>query len=250
MITVKVEGMQALQASLSKQANQIPFAAARALTVTAHAVHAEIKRQLTAGVQGGATPYTLRAFSVKAATKATLTAEVGLRTGGPPGGTPYDQAIAHLFHGGTRRFKRLEAWLKARGLMPASMQIAPGSGIQLDQRGNMYAYQRKEMTKALTSRQKNFQIFRQSGAGKETKSIGFFVVLPGSVAAKHLPLGIYRRIYTKSSKSSAIEHWFSFSSPGTYQRQYDLDSIGSRVVSSVWPANFETSLAKALATAR
>ncbi len=57
MITVEIQGMQALQASLGNQASQIPFAAARALTVTAHAVHAEIKRALAAGVQGGPTPY-------------------------------------------------------------------------------------------------------------------------------------------------------------------------------------------------
>jgi hypothetical protein len=248
MITVKIEGMQALQASIGKQASQIPFAAARALTVTAHAVHAEIKRQLTAGVQGGATPYTLRAFAVKAATKATLTAEVGLRTGGPPGGTPYDQAIAHLFHGGTRRFKRLEAWLKGRGLMPENMQLAPGAKAPLDRRGNPRQPAIKEMLGILSAYRRNLQTFRQAGRSKTQKGIGFFVVLPGSIAAKHLALGIYRRI--TSGAESVIEPWFHFSAPGTYRRQYDLDAIASRVVSSVWPANFETSLARALATAR
>ena len=132
MIAVKIEGMAALQASLGKQASQIPFAAARALTVTAHSVHADIKRALAAGVKGGATPYTLRSFSVKAATKATLTAEVGLRTDAPPGGPAYDKSLEHLFHGGSRRFKRLEGWLKSRGLMPSSMQLAPGARAPLD----------------------------------------------------------------------------------------------------------------------
>lgn len=248
MITVEIQGMQALQASLGKQASQIPFAAARALTVTAHAVHAEIKRQLAAGVQGGATPYTLRSFSVKAATKTTLTAEVGLRTDAPSGGTPYEQAIAHLFHGGTRRFKRLEAWLKGRGLMPDNMQLAPGARAPLDRRGNPRQPAIKEMLGILSAYRRNLQTFRKDGKSKTQKAIGFFVVLPGSIAARHLALGIYRRI--TSGSASVIEPWFHFSAPGTYQRQYDLDSIASRVVSSVWPANFETSLTKALATAR
>jgi len=248
MITVKIEGMAALQASLGKQASQIPFAAARALTVTAHSVHTDIKRALAAGVKGGATPYTLRSFSVKAATKATLTAEVGLRTDAPAGGTAYEQAIAHLFHGGTRRFKRLEGWLKSRGLMPSSMQLAPGARAPLDQRGNPRQAAIKEMLGILSAYRRNLQTFRRSGKSKQEKAIGFFVVLPGSIAAKHISLGIYRRI--TSGSGSAIEPWFHFSAPGTYQRQYDLDAIGSRTVARVWPANFEASLAKALESAR
>jgi hypothetical protein len=248
MITVKIEGMAALQASLGKQASQIPFAAARALTVTAHSVHTDIKRALAAGVKGGATPYTLRSFSVKAATKATLTAEVGLRTDAPPGGPAYDKSLEHLFHGGSRRFKRLEGWLKIRGLMPTSMQLAPGARAPLDSRGNLREPARKMLMDTLASERRNFQTMGRVGRSKAPKAIGFFVVLPGSIAAKHLALGIYRRI--TSGSASAIEPWFHFSAPGTYQRQYDLDAIGSRAVSRVWPANFEASLAKALATAR
>jgi hypothetical protein len=248
MITVKIEGMAALQASLGKQASQIPFAAARALTVTAHSVHTDIKRALAAGVKGGATPYTLRSFSVKAATKATLTAEVGLRTDAPPGGPAYDKSLEHLFHGGTRRFKRLEGWLKGRGLMPTSMQLAPGARAPLDSRGNLREPSRKMLMDTWHQSAGTFRRWAASAGQGQSKAIGFFVVLPGSIAARHLALGIYRRI--TSGSASAIEPWFHFSAPGTYQRQYDLDAIGSRTVARVWPANFEASLAKALATAR
>lgn len=247
-ISVKIEGLDATLAALSTDARQIPFATARALTVTAHAVHTEVKRELATQIQGGPTPYTLRAFKVQAATVADLTATVELRTDAPEGGTPYDRSLAHLFHGGARRFKRLEGLLRERGLIPAGMQIAPGGKLPLDRRGNPKLTDLKEMLGILSSGIRNLQSYRRAGRSKETKALGFFVVLPGSVAARRLHLGIWRRI--QSGQGSVIEPWFMFVSPPPYSQRFDLDQTARTVVQAVWQKNFADSLAKALATAR
>lgn len=247
-LTVKIEGLAAVTASLGAKARQIPFATARALTVTAHAVNAEVKRTLAADVQGGATPYTLRAFKVEMATVTNLAATVSLRSDAPEGGTPYDRSLAHLFHGGVRRFKRLEGLLRSRGLLPAGLQIAPGARLPLDRRGNPKLAELKEMLGILFSGLRNIRSYRRAGRSKETKALGFFVVLPGSVASRHLHLGIWRRI--ESSKGSVIEPWFMFVPPSPYQQRFDLGKIAEAVIARTWPAAFNDSLTKALASAR
>lgn len=247
-LTVKIEGIAALTASLGSQARQMPFATARALTVTAHAVNSAIKRELASEVQGGATPYTLRAFNVVGATVATQTATVSLRTDAPDGGTPYDRAIAHLFHGGVRRFKRLEGWLQSRGLLPAGMQVAPGAKLPMDKRGNPKLASLKEMIGILSSGIRNLHSYGRAGKSKQGKAIGFFVVLPGSVASRHLHIGIWRRI--EAGASSIIEPWFMFVAPSTYQQRFDLSRTADAVISKTWATTFNASMARAMATAR
>jgi len=247
-LTVKIEGAAALTASLGAKARQIPFATARALTVTAHAVNTEVKRELAANVQGGATPYTLRAFKVDAANVVSLAATVSLRTDAPEGGTPYDRSLAHLFHGGVRRFKRLEGLLRSRGLLPGGLQVAPGGKLPLDRRGNPKLAELKEMIGILFSGLRNIHAYRRAGRSKETKAIGFFVVLPGTMAAKHLHLGIWRRI--ESSKGSVIEPWFMFVPPPPYQQRFDLGKTAESVIARTWSTAFDDSLNKTLAGAR
>ena len=253
MITVKADGSQALQGLLQGQAKQVNFGIARALTVTAHAVNADLKKEFIARMAGGPTPYTLRAFRVTMATRDNLRAEVALRTDAPgsdgeSSGTPYDRALGHLFEGGSRRFKKLEGLLRSRGLLPAGLQIAPGGRLPVDSRGNPKLAELREMVGVLLSNLRNIQSFRRVGRSKETKAVGFFVVLPGSAAARHLHIGIWRRI--TSAKGSAIEPWFMYVSPPRYQQLFDLDKIAQATVARVWPANVSDSLQKALANAR
>lgn len=247
-IQVKIDGLAAVVAALAGRARQIPFATARALTVTAYAVNSELKSELAAGVQGGATPYTLRAFKVAAATPASLVASVALRTDAPEGGTPYERAIAHLFRGGVRKFKRLEGLLRGRGLLPAGLQIAPGAKLPLDRRGNPKLADLKEMLGILGSGLRNLRAYRRVGRSKETKAVGFFVVLPGSVASRHLHIGIWRRI--ESTHGGVVEPWFMFVAPPPYRQFFDLEKTATAVVARTWPAAFTDSLTKALASAR
>jgi hypothetical protein len=126
-IDIKISGLKEVQAQLGAQAKQAAYAASRALTTSAFAVNDRLKKEMSGTFAGGATGYTLRSFKVIKADKATLTAEVNLRTDAPDGGTKYAKALAHLFTGGARKYKKIEGWLHGRGLMPAGLVVAPGS---------------------------------------------------------------------------------------------------------------------------
>ena len=145
-INVKIDGLAATRSFLGGLGKQVRFATARALTQTAYAVRKENQDELKRDIAGGATPYTLRAFNVEAATRDTLQAAVYLRTDAPSGGTNFSSVLGHLYSGGNRRWKKLEGWLRGRGLLPEGMMIAPGGKLPLDARGNIEAptYQSSE----------------------------------------------------------------------------------------------------------
>lgn len=245
-LDVKINGLDALRAKLAGQQKQVAFAAAKALTQTAHAVNAEIKAEMKTAIAGGPTPYTLRAFQVTAARRDNLESKVALRSDGPDGGTPYNKALQHLFTGGRRDWKRLEGWLRGKGLLPAGMMVVPGPKAPLDARGNFRRAQLSEMLGIIGSQLRNLRSYRKSGAGKAQKGIGFFIALPGDHSG--LTPGIWRRIETGAS--SRVEPWIMYISPTSYRKKFDLDTIAKKVVTASWQKNFSAALEDAIRTAR
>lgn len=259
-MTIKVIGLHEALGMVRGAAQQVPFAAAKALTQTAHAVVADLKGEMRSKIQGGPTAFTLRAFRVAGANKNNLTAEVSLRSDAPAGGTAYDQALKHLFTGGTRQWKKLEGWLRGRRLIPSGYMIAPGPSIPLDGRGNIYRSALREMTEILASETRNAQIVRESGRkGRYEKAIGFFVAMPGDRSG--LQPGIWRRINAfhtglslrrkaKKSGSSVVEPWITYIRPPNIRQRFDLRRTAKVTVDRELAARFRASLAGAIRSAR
>lgn len=246
-VTIKIEGLDQVRAQLGGMAKQANYAASKALNTTAYAVNDRLKKDMAGTFKGGATAYTLRAFGVTKATKATLTAEVALRTDGPGGtGTSYSKALAHLFTGGARKYKKLEGWLRGRGLMPTGLTVAPGAGMPLDNYGNMRRATLTEMLGVLGSQRANLRVYRKTGAGKAQKAVGYFVVLPGNKRGSHP--GIYKRIETGAT--SAITPMVLYVDPVNYRKFIDIDKLGHEVVAKTFQPAFDAELAKALASAK
>ena len=245
-VTIKIEGMDQVRAQLGNMGKQANFAMSKALNTTAYAINDRLKKDMATVFKGGATAYTLRAFSVKRADKSNLTAEVALRQDAPSGGTSYSKALAHLFTGGERKFKKLEGWLRARRLLPTGLTVAPGAGMPLDSYGNMRRATLTEMLGVLGTQRANLRVFRKTGAGKAQKAVGYFVVLPGDKTKKHP--GIYKRIETGTS--SAITPMVLYVDPVNYRKFIDLDKLGNEVASKTLKPAFDAELTKALASAR
>ena len=245
-INLQITGLDAARAQLGALAKQANYAASRALNTTAYAVNDRLKKDMAATFKGGATPYTLRAFSVKKADKTTLTATIALRADKPAGGTDYTQALAHLFTGGRRKYKNLEGWLRARRLLPAGLTVAPGSGMPLDRYGNMRSTALTELLGVLGTQHRNLRVYRRTGAGKAQKAVGFFVVLPGDKTRKHP--GIYKRIETGAT--SAIAPMILYVDPVNYRKFIDLEKLGTEVLAKTFQPAFDAELAKALANAK
>jgi hypothetical protein len=245
-VNIQITGLDAVKAQLGSQGKQAAFAASKALTTTAFAINDRLKKEMASTFKGGATSYSLRAFKVDKADKTTLTAAVTLRTDNNGAALPYSKALGHLFTGGTRKFKKLEAWLRARRLMPSGLTVAPGSGMPLDRFGNMRSAALTEMLGVIGTQRTNLRVYRKTGAGKEQKAVGYFVVLPGDKSRK--APGIYKRIET--GKSSAIKAMVLYVDPTSYRKFIDLDKLGREVVAKTFQPAFDAELAKALATAR
>jgi hypothetical protein len=246
-IDIQITGLKEIQAKLGAQGKQAAYAASRALNTTAFAINTQLKTDMARTFKGGATAYTLRAFEVKKATKAALTAEVALREDAPGGtGTPYSKALAHLFTGGQRKYKKLEGWLRARRLLPAGLTVAPGAGMPLDSYGNMRKATLTEMLGVIGTQMTNLRVYRRTGAGKAQKAVGYFVVLPGNKGGKHP--GIYKRIET--GKTSAIIAMILYVDPVNYRKFIDLNKLGNEVVDKTFQSAFDAELARALANAR
>ena len=138
-VSIQVKGLDSVTALFGRYAGQISFATANALTTTAHAVRKDGGTKLERALDRPR-PYTTRqALQVIAATKDTLTATVGLgvKIDSPSKGTPYEKALGHLFTGGKREWKKVEAAFRRIGILPAGWIIVPGAGCTLDQYGNI-----------------------------------------------------------------------------------------------------------------
>lgn len=245
-ISIKIDGLDQVRQRLGNLAKQADFAASKALNTTAFAINDKVKTDMQQVFQGGATPYTLRAFQVDKASKQSLQASVMLRTDAPSGGTPYDKALRHLFTSGTRDWKKLEGYLRARGLMPAGLMAVPGKDCPLDGRGNIRRPALSEMLGSLSSSRPGMRVYRRTGAGKAQKAVGYFVVMPG--ARSHLKPGIYKRLETGSS--SALSPMVMYVRPGSWRQFVDLKAIGGEVVDKTFQSEFDRQLEAAMRTAR
>lgn len=247
MLTIQITGIEAVRAQLANAGKQANFAVQRALNNAAFGINAKIKTEMQAAFQGGATPYTLRAFKVEKATRANLQAAVMLRTDAQ-GGTPHSQTIGHLFTGGSRQWKKFEGLIRATGAMPAGSIAVPGSGIKLDARGNLNRAQVRELLGALRT---GLQTVRNKNRGKTQQAVGYFV-LPRR-QGKLLP-GIYKRTTTGGwvgggKASSGITPMLVFVPMGTWRKYISLDAIAQAQLRG-FVADFNTQLRQALATAK
>lgn len=243
-INIKIDGLDKVRAQLGSLAKQANYAAMQALNTTAFAINAKLKTEMTKTFAGGATPYSLRAFEVVKSGKQNLTATVSLRTDNKSAALPYNKALAHMFTGGRRKYKKIEGLLLARKLMPAGLTIAPGDSMQLDKFGNMNNRQLSEMLTMLLARPSNMRTIRKTGRGKTPKMIDYFVVQPGAKTRLHP--GIYKRIET--GKGSAIDAMILFIKPVNYQGRIDLQKLGNEVVAKTFQSAFDVELVKALAS--
>lgn len=245
-VNIQITGLKEAQSMLGAQAKQATYAASRALTSTAYAINERLRKDMASTFKGGATAYTLRAFSVTKADKATLTATVALRTDTQGAALPYNKALGHLFTGGPRKFKKLEGWLRSKRLLPAGLTVAPGAGMPLDSYGNMRRAALTEMLGVIGAQLTNLQVYRRTGAGKAQKAVGYFVILPGSKGGHHP--GIYKRMQTGTS--SAITPMVLYVNPANYRKFIDLDKLGREVVAQKFQPAFDAELARALANAK
>lgn len=220
---------------------------AKILTSAAYDINANIKAAMRDRFRGGATPYSLRAFNVIKATEDKLESRVELRQDSPGKGTEYNKALAHLFNGGNRAWKRMEGAFLKIGALPAGYIMVPGAACPLDQFGNapasfirqllsylgaaeINAGYRANMTDKRKSKLAN--IGKTESGYKTINGVIYFISRgPGNWfgsrswkfgRSQHLPMGIWRKSGIHGVKTDPV---FLFVRQGTYSKVIDLERI-------------------------
>jgi len=238
MLTVKIEGMDALKRMLSEMGQkQVPFAAAQAITKTAKSVEKRLQADMADAFKS-ASPYTKRATFSTSATKAKLEATIGLKDQKPSSGTAPAVLLKEHFTGGLRGNKPYEKAIIAMSGMPSGWRAIPGGGIKKDAYGNPNRKEIGEMLGALRSR---MQVFK--GRGKKVALVGYFIVPVG--AQSHLVPGIYKRV-----ARGALAAMFIFVKSANYRKVLDLQHTADKIVRAEFQTNFDAAFANAMRTAR
>jgi len=229
MIRSSIQGVDDVIKAIGNVRNQARYATAVALTKTAKQVEKRLQQDML-GTLDNPTPWTARGTFTKPATKADLTAVVGMR----------DRQAVYVkehFLGGLRGQKPFEKVLTSMGLLPGGYKAIPGNGMKLDSRGNPSRAQLKEIIGSLSSR---MQVAK--GRGKKVRMVGYFAVTPGSKS--HLAPGIYWR------SGRALKCALVFVKSAGYKKVLDLPRSAAEVVNREFAAQFSAAFEQAMKTAR
>ena len=272
-IEVKVKGLDALRKQMVGREKQIRFAAAKALTTTAHAVRTATVKEMESVLDRPKPFTTKQAIQVIPAKKETLTATVGVgvKYDAPSKGTSYTNAIGHLFTGGARSWKKMEGAFRRIGALPSGWIMVPGKGCELDQYGNVprgFVVQMITYFNASTEQgyKANMTEKRRSRLAKAGRTKGGYKVINGvqyfisygkrgkqgdsytnGRFDQHLPAGIWSR---SGIHGVSIKPIFLFVRMGTWKKYIDLHRIAENVVGKEFDKHFNKALADALRTAR
>lgn len=261
MIQVTFKGLRERLQTLDRlEREQLPFAAALALTRTAQGVQAELQAEMQVAFDRP-TRATLNSLYVQPATKAKLEAKVWVKDGrsrssggnivGQDGawgkGRAASKWLSPQIYGGQRNKKGFERRLERSGVLAPGQYVVPGDSTKLDSYGNV---SRGQLNKMLSG------AGLLSGAGYDANATDsdrsqakgnrrFFLVRKGS-----RPIGIAERLgYGKGSQNN-IRMALAFVKQPAYRKGFDFFRLSERIAEDLLPIEFEKALAQALATRR
>ena len=245
-ISVRLEGFDALAASLGDQARQIPFAASQALNATARTIRAATLAEMAAQFDRP-TPLVMKSLFITPATKAKLQAAVYLkdREIGGKNSRSMAEILGHQFAGGTRLRKRMENAFTAAGLISLGEYLVPGPDAKLDQYGNLSRGQTQQIYAALRLFRDPYQNATQSPRSqRHAKAAGRMFWSDGKGANK-----VRRGLWATDARGYPRLLMLAIPTP-VYRRRIDMDRISGQVVAREFDGLFDAALQKALASAR
>lgn len=266
MIKVSFTGLRERLATLNRlEREQLPFAAALALTRTAQVVAEDLRHEMQV-VFDRPTPATLDSLFIQPATKARMEAAVWIKDGRSTtaGGGLVGQAgkwgkgraaikwLTPEVFGGPRSEKGVEGLLHRKGVLQKGQYIMPGDAMKgsLDKYGNISS---GLMTKMLSGAGLYTQVGHNANAtdSKRSRAKGnarrFFVMY----SSKGKPIGIVERYAWGKGTRSSIRMAVAFvSKRPAYDMTLDWFAVAERSAEENLAIEFEKAMAQALATRR
>ena len=240
-----------VEAALNGASKQAPFALARALTSVARSAVGDIQAGMKKSFRNP-TPYTLKAFYAKPATKADLTAWVGTRENAGGKGTPAANYLAPNIEGGPRPFKGMEIRIGKQAVGSPEFVI-PARGAERDGDGNWSRGQIGQMLSRLSTMSdagqsisatttRRLHRMKLTVAATGHRSNYFVAHAKGNGA----PIGIWRLVAKGHVEPVAI---FALGAP-QYAPIFDLHGIVAESIGKNWPRAVSGAITEALATAK
>lgn len=231
---------------------QLPFAAMMAANDTAFATRQAWAEKMPR-VFDHPVPLTLNAVLYTKATKQRLAADIFIRDEAFKG-TPPAKYLEAEVTGGTRRFKRMERALQAKGVLPVGMYVVPGKGLKLDAYGNI---PKGEVTSILSQLGANpdplsraSDVSRYKRIRKEIKHQGFTTeMFAVSKQRGGLKPGVYQRV-DLGRLGHAVRPVLFFVTAVTYKPRFDIFRMAKAIYEQQFPFHFEREFSKAMETAR
>jgi len=239
-VDLDLSGATKLTNALMKQ---IPFAMAKALTLTAIQAQTDIVQAMMK-VFDRPTPYTLNSTFVSPATKDRLESEVKLKDESYKG-TPATKYLAPEVFGGTRNAKAGEVAMRRMLALAEGSFVVPGAGVKLDSYGNISA---GTMTKILSAIHANPDYYANTTSKSRKRAIAagrnldYFVGRSPSGARR---LGVWER----DGRNLHPILVFIDRAP-TYRERLAFYEITQETYNRVFNRLFNDALADAIATAR
>jgi hypothetical protein len=234
-VSVKVEGLAAVQASIAGRVKQVRFATAKALTDTASAIKAAIPGALARDLDRP-TEFTKRGVYLKAARREDLRAEVGFQQ-------IQARYLQYQVFGGLRSPARKALRLPSNIPLDASGNLPPRTIAKLIQ-----AAQAGKFGKGVQRRLGINAAGKPSDRRKRNAAAGPSLFYGQPKGKRKLPPGIYRRVPGRPGKLIPIIVFPA--RPAKYKTRFDFYGLADRTVRTEWPRKLEEALQFALATAR
>lgn len=246
-INVRIDGLNALRATIDGMGRQIPFAASVAINRTAAAAEKAERGHIVGGAFDRPKPQTAKGTYLLRSDKHNLTAEIGLKSRAK--GLPADEYLNPNIHGGVRPPKRSEIMLRNAGILPEGWFAAPGPGANIDQYGNMsrgqivsiLSFFRTFGNTKLNSRRMNIT---DRTKAKRIKEKTDYVLVPVGNKNK-LIAGIYQRDGGSGKRLVLV-----FIRAPKYRAVFPFAQIAEKTVKNTFPGEYDRALKQAIATAR
>lgn len=260
MIKVSFSGLRERLATLDRlEREQLPFAAALALTRTAQTVAEALRTEMQI-VFDRPTPATLNSLYIQAATKEKMEARVWIKDGrsAGPGGTAVGRegawgkgraAIRWLtpeIFGGPRSDKGVEALLRRRGVLTQGQYVVPGDSLPRDQYGNIGRGKLNQiLSGARLFTQEGYSANATGSKRSRAKSHGkrYFVMHD----TNRKPFAVAERT---GRGRAGLRIVLAFTKRPTYGQTLDWFAVAERTADESLAVEFEKALAQALATRR
>ncbi|WP_325065248.1 hypothetical protein [Pseudomonas xionganensis] len=262
-MTVKVTftGLRERLQTLDRlEREQLPFAAALALTRTAQEIQKGLRSEIET-VFDRPTRATLNSLYLQPATKEKMEARVWIKDGrstnaagnlvGKEGqwgkGRAASTWLNPQVYGGGRGDKGFEKMLRRKGALGPGQYVVPGEKLGLDQYGNIG---RGNLNKILSGA----QLFTQEGYNANaTDSVRsrrkgnrrYFLIRKGS-----RPIGVAERLGRGQGSRNNIRIVLAFVRRPTYSQRLDFFGVAEKIAKDQLPVQFELALARALGTRR